>query len=97
MITTSTWTMTTSRRKQEDYALGAATLALASSAGDWSVSAFVHNLTDKDYYSQRTRRDTEIIASAGEGRRYGFRVNMRFETPPGAEERHDYSARQSDD
>ncbi|MEM8563409.1 MAG: TonB-dependent receptor [Pseudomonadota bacterium] len=64
--------------KQESYALGAATVALSSNDATWTLSAFVQNLTDKDYYSQRTRRDTEIIASAADGRRYGVRVKYAF-------------------
>ncbi len=63
---------------QADYALGAVTLALMPESEKWRVSAFVNNVTDEEYYSQRTRRESEIIASAGEGRRYGLRVNYAF-------------------
>ena len=64
--------------RQDAYALGAATLALMSPTGRWTLSAFVQNLTDEDYYSQRTRRETEIIGSAGQGRRYGVRMKYVF-------------------
>lgn len=64
--------------KQADYALGAANLALTSPDGKWTLSAFVQNLLDEDYYAQRTRRESEIIATAADGRRYGVRLKFTF-------------------
>ncbi|MCY4426830.1 MAG: TonB-dependent receptor [Halieaceae bacterium] len=64
--------------KEDSYTLGAARLAVISPDQKWTVTAYVKNLTDEEYYSQMTRRSTEVIASAADGRRYGLRVRYDF-------------------
>ena len=64
--------------KQADYALGAVHISLSGLERRWTVTAFVQNLLDEDYYAQRTRRESEVIASAAEGRRYGIRLKVAF-------------------
>ena len=64
--------------EEGDYTLGGARFAVTSPDAHWTVSAFVNNVTDEDYYSQLTRRDTEVIGSAGNGRRYGLRLRYDF-------------------
>lgn len=64
--------------KGGDDTLGAARAALVSPGQAWELSAFVTNLTDEEYYSQRTRRSSEVIASAADGRRYGVRIRYNF-------------------
>lgn len=63
---------------QDDYVLGSVTLGFMPTSEQWSLQAFVQNVTDKEYFSQRTRRQSEIIASAADGRRYGVRFNYTF-------------------
>ena len=58
--------------------LGGVTLGLMPVSEQWSVQAFVQNITDKEYFAQRTRRQSEIISSAADGRRYGVRFNYSF-------------------
>jgi iron complex outermembrane receptor protein len=64
--------------QQDAYALGSVNLIVRSPDDSLSFNAFVQNVTDKDYYSQKTRRSTEVIASAGQGRRYGITVRYNF-------------------
>ena len=64
--------------KGGDYTLGAARLAFISPDDHWTIAAFVNNLTDEEYYSQKTRRNSEVLAAAGDGRRYGLRVRYDF-------------------
>ena len=64
--------------KGGDETLGAARLALLAPGERWQISAFVTNLTDEEFYIERTRRDSEVIANAVDGRRYGLRVRYNF-------------------
>ena len=64
--------------QQEAYTVGGARLALVSPSESVTISAFVQNMTDEEFFSQATRRASEVIASIGEGRRYGVRVRYNF-------------------
>lgn len=64
--------------KGGDYTLGNFRLMFFSPDQSWRVTAFVNNLTDEEYYTNKTRRGAEVIAAAAEGRRYGLRVQYSF-------------------
>lgn len=63
---------------QADYWLGGVTLSIMPESEQWGVTAFVDNVLDEDYYSQVTRRESELIASAADGRRFGVRFSYQF-------------------
>ncbi|BFM14841.1 TonB-dependent receptor [Maricurvus nonylphenolicus] len=64
--------------QQESYTLGALHMGLTSPDQKWTVSAFVENLTDEEYYSQMTRRSDEVLATPADGRRYGLRLRYSY-------------------